>query len=313
MASNRDVELLGELEDEMQEYEEEGPLHEEELESEQFFGAIGSALSGLLGEGEEEAGFLESELEEEMPESEWEEESHEGEWEEESGELFFGRLIKRAMPSLRGLVKFGLPKLAGAFAGPLGGQIASLVTRNLEGEYEDEMGELEVHEGEYEAHAEAHTESEAHAELMAAAAAEAATEAEAEALIGAATWGTLSPRERRELRRVSAHLVRANHILLRVLRRRRSTAPFVRTLPYITKMTARTLVRQRARTGRPITRGQAARAMTTHTRRVLGRPQLCSLALRRNVVASRRLQRSARIPVRATVVSTSARPRRVRY
>jgi hypothetical protein len=329
VASIRDAELLGELEDELHELEDESHEHEDELESEGIFGAIGNALGGLLGEGEDEweaedesafqehedEAFLEGEWEDEsaFQEHEWEDESafQEHEWEHEAGELFFGKLIKRALPVLRSVVKVAAPALGTAFGGPLGGRLAGMLASQLEMEHEHEH-ELEIHEGEYEAHAMVQSENEAHAELMAAAAAGAATEHEAEALIGAATWGVLSPRERRELRRVSAHLVRANHIILRLLRRRRITRPMVRTVPYITKMTARTLVRQQARTGRPITRRQAARVMTAHTRRVLTQPRLCSLALQRNVRATRQVQRVARVPVRG--LSTSTRPsRRVRY
>jgi hypothetical protein len=326
-------ELEGEMEWEM----------EEESEAEGAFGAIGSALSGLLGEGEEEyelgeleagelgelgemefgelgelgeleAGELgelgetgfgqESEWEsgELEGEGEWELEG-EGEWETESGELFFGRLLRRAAPILRRVAKVAVPAVATAFGGPLGGIIGRTVASSLEGEFEGELegaGELEL-EGvqEYETHAEAPlTEHEAHAELMAAVAAGAQTETEAEAMIGAAAWGALTARERRALRRVQFHIIRATAILTRLLRRRRVTRPIVRAVPTIVHHTARTLMRQSAATGRPVTRAQAARAMALHTRRVLTNPRVTSMALRRNVTAARQAQRVARVPVR---------------
>jgi hypothetical protein len=356
VASIKDGELLGELEDEMG--FQEGSLHEDEMEAEGIFGALGSALSGLLGEGEDEfgeshelgEGGFESELAGES-EGQFEDElAYEGEMGElESGELFFGRLLRRALPVLRRVAKVAAPMIGTAFGGPLGGAIGGLVSRNLEGEMEDEFGELgeigelgemgemgelgelgelgefedELGEGQFEvqevaaeyetyAHAEA-SEHEAHAELMAAAAAGAESELEAEAMIGAATWATLTARERRELRRALPHMVRATAILTRLLRRRRITRPMVRTVPTIVHHTARTLVRNRARTGRPITRRQAARAMTMQTRRVLTQPRACSLALQRNVRATRRLQRVAQVPIRGARVP-AARPRsRARY
>ena len=368
VASMRDGELLGELEDEMQ-YAGEGGLHEEEMEDEAFIGGLlGNLAKGIFGggEGEEELeglGEFEDELagEMEMHEvagmGEFEDElagmgetedeafiggllgnlakglfgGGEGEWEseEESGEAFF-RLIRRALPALRNVVRTAVPAIAGAFGGPLGSVVGGLLR---EGEFEDELAheihelpeiahETEMHETshemhevahEYEAHAEAEvTESEAHAELMAAAAAGAQSEAEAEALIGAATLAALTPRERRQLRQALAHMVRATAILTRLLRRRRITRPMVRAVPTIVHHTARTLTTQQARTGRPITRRQAARAMSTQTPRVLTSPHVCGGALRRNVRATRRMQRVARVPIRGTS-GASYRRQRARY
>jgi hypothetical protein len=345
VASIRDSEL-GELEDEMG--FQEGPMHEDEMEAEGIFGALGSALSGLLGEGEDELGagelqeLSEGAFEDELGELEGQFEDElagEGELGElESGELFFGRLLRRALPILRRVAKVAAPMIGTAFGGPLGGAIGGLVSRNLEGEAEDELGEfgelegelgefgeledelgegaLEVHEAaqEYEMYANAEVaEHEGHAELMAAAAAGAQTELEAEAMIGAATWATLTARERRELRRALPHMVRATAILTRLLRRRRITRPMVRTVPTIVHHTARSLMRERARSGRPITRQQAARAMALQTRRVLTQPRVCSLALQRNVRAARRMQSVARVPIRGARMPV-ARPRyRARY
>jgi hypothetical protein len=335
VASVRDGELLGQFEEES-EFETEG-LFEDEIEGEGIFGAIGNALSGLLGEGEEEFGAHEQELEAEAEdefgahEQELEAEDEfgaheiagfgEGEW--EHGEAFFGKLIRRALPVLRQVARVAAPAIGTAFGGPLGAQIGGLVARNLEGELEDELtleGEEEIGlheaEAEYEAHAEAEvTESEAQAELMAAAAAGAQSEAEAEAMIGAATLAALTPRERRQLRRALPHMVRATAILTRLLRRRRVTRPMVRAVPSIVHHTARTLVDESARTGRPITRRRAARVMTAHTRRHLCSPRYGGMALSRNVRATRRMQRVARVPIRgtATTYAPAARRRRVAY
>jgi hypothetical protein len=341
VASIRDGELLGELEEESA-FETEG-LYEDEIEGEGIFGAIGNALSGLLGEGEDEFGAHElHELAHEIEGAGEDELAHEleGEGEDElahelegefgamgeleAGEAFFGRLIRRALPVLRQVAKVAAPAIGTAFGGPLGGRIAGMLASNLEGEMEDEASfemhelhetEMEVHEaaGEYEAHAEAEiTESEAQAELMAAAAAGAESEAEAEAMIGAATLAALTARERRDLRRALPHLVRATAILTRLLRRRRITRPMVRTVPSIVHHTARTLVDERNRTGRPITRRRAARVMTVHTRRHLCSPRYGGMALQRNVRATRRLQRVAQVPMRRTAVVAAPR-RRVRY
>ena len=326
MASMRDLEML---EDELT-FEGEAGLHEDEAEEEGVFGTIGNALGGLLGEGEDEFAAHElhevNEFEDELGAQELHEvheleEEHEGEWELEGAEAFsLRKFMRRALPGLRQIAKLAAPALGTAFGGPLGGQIGRLVARNLEGEYEDELeaedelGAQESHEiaAEYEsaAHAEI-SESEAHAELMAAAAAGAASEAEAEALIGAATWAVLSPRERRELRRALPHMVRASAILTRLLRRRRVTSPGVRMLPFIVGQTARQLTAQSARTGRPVTRGQASRVMAANTRRVLSSPRYGTLALQRNVRATRRLQRDAQVPMRgaARPVATTRRAR----
>jgi hypothetical protein len=343
VASIRDGELLGELEEETA-FETEG-LYEDEVEGEGVFGAIGNALSGLLGEGEDEFGAhelhelaheVEGEAEDEFAheiEGEAEDEfAHEIEGEfahelgglgETEGEAFFGKLIRRALPILRQVAKVAAPAIGTAFGGPLGGRLAGMLARNLEGEWEDE-GSFEMHEdeaemglheaeGEYEAHAEAAvTESEAQAELMAAAAAGAESEAEAEAMIGAATLAALTARERRELRRALPHLVRATAILTRLLRRRRITRPLVRTVPSIVHHTARTLVNERDRTGRPITRRRAARVMSAHTRRHLCSPRYGGMALQRNVRATRRLQRVAQVPMRRSAVTAAPR-RRARY
>ena len=318
MATIRDSELSHEYEDEL---EEEG-LGEEEWEDEGIFGTIAQGLGSLLGEGEEEweeedevhaheyeeehgfgeAGFGEHGFGEHgFGEHGFGEHGfgeagfgEAGFGEMESGEYFFkglGRILKR-------VARVAAPMVLSAVGGPLGGVLGKVATSALgEGELEDEMGaheyedELEFEDEagmhEYEAVLSAPMgEAEAFAELMAAVASGAQTEAEAEAMIGAATITALSPRERRELRRVLAHLVRGSAILTRLLRRRRSTRPAVRVIPTIVHATARTLSR-RAAAGQPITRRTAARVMAQHTRRILGTPVVCQAAVRRNSGASR--------------------------
>jgi hypothetical protein len=312
----RDGELGShELEEEFGELEEEAVLHEEELgeleeetEQEGIFGALGNVLGGLLGEGEEEALYEDElgELEEEV--SLHEEEFGELELHElESGEAFFGglkKLIRRAAPILSRVVRVAAPMVARAVGGPLGGMLSQAVGL---GEAEEEAHELEFEleahelEGEYEAILEAEVgESAAHAELMASIAAGAATEAEAEAMIGAATVATLTPRQRRQLRRVLAHLVRGSAILTRVLRQRRITRPAVRTVPFIVNSTARTLTRAAAQ-GQPVTRRTAGRVMAAHTRRVIARPQTCARVIERNVRVARRIPAATATGQRRTV------------
>jgi hypothetical protein len=116
------------------------------------------------------------------------------------------------------------------------------------------------------------------------------SEHEAEAFAGAATTITLSPRDRRALRRMVPHLVRGAGVLTRILRMRRSTRPFVRVVPTIVRRTVRTL-RRGAATGRPITRRRAGAAMARQTRRVLSSPRYCGAVLRRNIRAARAVTR----------------------
>ncbi len=180
--------------------------------------------------------------------------------------------------------------------GPLGGMIARAAASQLEGEVELELeGEFEDEmEVEFEDEAMAPmTSNQALAEFMAAVASTAQTEAEAEAMVGAATVISLSPRDRRILRRVLPHMVRGTAVLTRILRRNRRTRNAVRTVPTIVSRTARTLAR-RASAGQPITRRAAARAMATQTRNVLGRSSASSSALQRNVRASRAVARNSR-------------------
>ena len=220
----------------------------------------------------------------------------------EHGEMFFkgiGRFIRRAAPMLKRIARVAVPLVSTAVGGPLGGILGKVATTALgEGEYEDELeSEGELHE--YEAALSAPlTESQALAELMAAVAAESHTESEAEAMIGAATVNSLSARERRELRRVLAHLVRGSAILTRLLRRQRITRPAVRAVPAIVHATADTLTR-RAAAGQPVTRRAAGRVMAAHTRRVLSSPRVCGMAIQRNVTASRNLQARTGIPTRS--------------
>jgi hypothetical protein len=291
----------GEGEDEVHEHElehgeaglhefEHGELHEFEHGEVHELGGLHELEHGELHEFEHELGGL-HELEH-------------GELHEfEHGEHFFkgiGRFLRRAAPILKQIARVAVPMVSTAVGGPLGGILGKVATSALgEGEYEfEEEYELEdeasLHE--YEAALAAPlTESQALAELMAAVAAEAHTESEAEAMIGAATVYALSARERREIRRVMAHLVRGSAILTRLLRRRRITRPAVRVVPAIVHATADTLTR-RAAAGQPVTRQTAGRVMAAHTRRVLSSPHVCGTAIQRNVRATRTIQARTGIP-----------------
>lgn len=245
-------------------------------------------------------------------EDEWE---GEGEWE---GEFegpprprprrrrgFFGRLFRGIGGALRGIARIAAPIVGTVVGGPLGGALGRVASQALrEGEYEYE-GEYEWEfegEGEYEDEGEFEaaplTAQQAQAEYMAAVAAQAQTEAEAEAMIGAATLGVLSARDRATLRRVLPHMVRGTAILTRLLRRRRITRPGVRTLPTIVRRSATILSRQAA-SGRPVTRRATAQVMASQTRQVLGRPRTSTAAIRRNVQTCRSVARTGGQPLRS--------------
>src|SRR5205814_8162108 len=136
----------------------------------------------------------------------------------------------------------------------------------------------EMHHEHHEAHHEHH---EIMAEMMAEVAAGAHAEAEAEAMIGAAAVTALSPRDRAALRRLLPHLIRGVAVLTRILRRRRSTPPAVRTIPTIFRTTV-TALRRRAAAGRPVNRRVAGQIMGLATRRVLSNPRLCGAVIVRN-------------------------------
>ena len=120
------------------------------------------------------------------------------------------------------------------------------------------------------------------------------SEHEAEAMAGAAATITLSPRDRRALRKLVPNLVRGAAILTRVLRMRRATRPFVRVVPTIMRRTVRTL-RRGAAAGQPMTRQRAGQIMARQTRRVLSSPRYCGAVLRRNVRAARAIARPRRM------------------
>ncbi len=265
------------------------------------------ALESLM-EGEGETGFL----------GEWEM----GEY--ENGEQFFkkafrgiGRLVKSAVPVLGKVASIAAPlvgkAVGGAFGGPAGaalmGRLGGIAAKALRGggggfpklpgglgqlagmgkslglfeneahEYENLQESLELESQELESH-------EIQAELMAHFAAGAATEMEMEALIGSSVALSLSARDRAALRRLVPALVRGAAILARVLRMRRGTRQFVRTVPTIVRHTARSLVAG-ARAGQPLTQARAARIMAGHTHRVLTSPRRCARALGRNLTAAR--------------------------
>jgi hypothetical protein len=159
-----------------------------------------------------------------------------------------------------------------------------------------ESGLHELHEGHLEGIAhEGHLEhsQELLAEVMAEAAAGAHLESEAEAMTGAAVVTTLSAADRAALRQLIPHLVRGAAVLTRMLRKRRITRPAVRTVPTIVRQTAGTL-RRRAAAGAPVSRKTAGKVMGMVTRKVLGNPRTCALAIARNVRASMRSKGGSR-------------------
>jgi hypothetical protein len=306
MANTHEGELELELESELEGLGEfEHPEHAHEFESE--------------FEHPEHAHEFESEFE--HPEH-----AHEFEWEGEfeSGEQFFGRIargigrfVRRAAPMLRSIARVAARIVGTAIGGPFGAVLGRVASSALgEGELHHEFEHPEhahefesewehpehAHEFESEWEAEAHyevaheiahhelTHHEALAEVMAEAASHEQHEGEAEAMAGAAVLTTLSPRDRRALRRILPHLVRGVAILTRILRRRRITRPAVRAVPTIVRRTVQTLKRQAA-AGQPITRRAAARAAAIQVRRVLANPRACAAAIQQNVRAARALRR----------------------
>ena len=263
---------------------------EEELEFEDEF-------EDFLGAGE----FGEEELAAEWEadgELEWE---ADGELEWEDGEEFFGglRRIGRGLASVakrvpwRALAKTVAPMVATAVGGPLGGVLGKAASSLLEGEYgewEEEFEEEEEYEEEF-----ATMPVNPAAELMAAVASQARTDAEAEAMTGAATLLSITPADRRELRRVLPYMVRGAAVLTRVLRSRPDTRPAVRVVPEIVRRTSTTLAR-RCAAGQPVTRKAAARVMATQTRRVLGNPRTSVRAIQTNARASQAARRRSSVP-----------------
>jgi hypothetical protein len=81
-------------------------------------------------------------------------------------------------------------------------------------------------------------------------------------------------------------------VLTRVLRRRPATRDGVRAIPTIIKRSAVSLRRQAA-SGRPVTKSDAARAVATQTRRVLGTPSVCAKAIQRNVQGTKATARTS--------------------
>jgi hypothetical protein len=304
MADMNEGELELELEDEFHE----GELEDED-EDEQEFGAIGSALGSLFGEGEEED-ELEDEDEDEQEfgaigsalgslfgEGEEEDEDEledEFEFEDEGEQFSFGGFLKKALPVLKSVAKVAAPLVGGAILGPAGASLGKAVGSALgegEDEQEDELeGEQEmVHE------IAAHpvTQNEALAEMLAEAACHEMHEGEAEAMAGAAAITVLSPKDRRALRRILPHLVRGTAILTRILRRKRRTRIGVKAVPTIMRRTVKSLKRQAAK-GKRITRRRAAHTAAKQVRRVLGSPKAAATAIMRNTKVSRRIRRPRR-------------------
>ncbi len=288
MTAMRATDLEEELEEEW----------EGEEEGEEFLGAIGSIAKGLLGEEE-----LEEEYEGEEEGEEFlgtlggiakgllGEEEYEG---EQEGEEFLGTLGGIAKGLLGEEEYEEEPMVGTAIGGPFGGILGKMASSALgEEEYEEEWEAEEEMESEAEMEAEIATpesEDEMEAEYLASLACKAHSEAEAEAMIGASTTTVLSRRDRRALRKVLPHMVRGTAILTRILRRRRITRPAVRAVPSIVRVSTRQLAR-RAAAGKPITRKAVARVVANNTRKILGSPRLCSMALKRNVKSARAVRR----------------------
>lgn len=305
MTQMNEYELEGEFEGEGfggqnfggQGFGEQGELHE--LEGEQFLGGLLKGVGGLMGLGEGEGEFEGEGFGGQNfagqgfggqnfgGQGEFE---GEGEFELE-GEQFFGaikRLVRRVAPILKQVARIAAPIVGTAVGGPLGSVLGAAAGSLLkEGEFEGEL------EGEFELELEQEgpqTGAQQLAELMAAAASGAQTELEAEAMVGAAVTLILTPQERSELRRILPYMVRGAAILTRILRRRRDTRMFVRTLPTIVSSTARTMLGGQ-QAGRPLSRARTARVMAAQTRRVL-LPANAARTLARNISATRQTARN---------------------
>jgi hypothetical protein len=307
-----------ELEDEL-----EGPGH---LEGEEFLGTLGDIAGGLLGEDEDELG--QHELEDELAgtahedelEDEWEDEGL-GEFEDEGEQFSFGKIFsgiskfaKQAAPILKQVAKVAAPMVGTAFGGPLGGMLGDAAASalgedefELEDEQEDELEDEDEMEAELEAEMEGPmTHGEALGELMCAVASRAKTDQEAEAMVGACAATMLNRADRRELREVLPYMVRAVALLQKLLRRRNSTRPAIRAIPSILKRSAKAMS-NRAKSGRPVTRKSAARAMARQTRKVLSSPRLMHKALTRNVKATRAARRASSLSGRRAAARARAR------
>ena len=271
-------EFEGEFEDESEDES------EEEGEGEGWLGAIGNIASSLLGEQEGEDEF-------------------EGEFETEN--FSFGKIgsfLKRIAPVLKKVAKVAAPLVGGALLGPAGAALgkaagAALGEGELEDEFESEFEDEFEGEGEQEmthdiaAHPLTH--NEAMAEMFAEAASKEPNGVAAEAMAGAAAVTVISPSDRRALRAILPHLIRATAILTRILRRRRMTRPMVRAVPAIVRRTVKDLKRHAAK-GRPITRKRAARSAAKQVKKVLSSPKACTAAVTRNLKVSRAFKRPRR-------------------
>jgi len=255
-----------------------------EDEDEAFLGALGGiarTVGGLLG------GDGEGEWEDEL---EFEDEQ-ESEFEDEAEEFMrrVGRTFRRLSPILRVLAKTAGPLIATAVGGPAAGAVARVLTRQLEGEAEDEVG------AEFEEMATAPLSgSRALAEYFAAQAASAQTESEAEAFAGVAAFSALSPRDRHDLERVLPALLRGAAVVTRLLHGNRRTRPALRLVPGIVEAAGRTLVRRSA-AGQPIGNAHVGQVLGAATQRVFAGGRARQYVLRRHargVVSARAHHRS---------------------
>jgi hypothetical protein len=238
------------------------------------------------------------------PEYEWEAESRypnpEFEFESEyelEGEYFFGglkRLASRVGRVVAPLAKRFAPTIARSVLGMLpGGSILAPIAGNLVGQLVKEAeGEAEAMEAEFFGAGEgelemANTET-AHeaalAELLAAQAAESTHEGEAESFINASLPITIRiTRSTRATRRVLPVLAKANHRLVRSLKRAGPDGrQLLRLVPQINAQTSIAL-RKARRLGRPVTGKLATRVMATVARRVLSNSPRVARTVARNI------------------------------
>jgi hypothetical protein len=254
---DEDEGFQGEFEDEFED--------EDEYEGEEFLGGLGgiARLAGsLLGQGEGEDEF---------------------EGEDEAEEFFgrIGRALKKAAPFLKVLAKTAGPLVATAVGGPAAGALARAVTSQLEGEAEDELEAMA---------ASPVSGGQSMAEYYAARAAASESETEAEAFTGAASYLSISARDRRELERMLPSLLRGSAVLTRLLHTSRHTRQAVRLVPGIVDGTARTLARRVAAGDQvgPVEVGQVLGGVTS---RVLGDPRSRSTVMRRHAQGLARARR----------------------
>lgn len=202
-----------------------------------------------------------------------------------------GGAAKRVAKKLAPIAKRHAGKIGtvigGAVAGPagaaIGGKIGGIV-KNLEDEDEYDT------EDEMEAVMPIPALDDSLAEAMAAAATK-AKPSDAQALGGAITI-TIMSKAPIAVKTVAPALVSASGRIARTMAADPRGKELIRTLPTIVKKTAATL-NQKARKGKPVTKGTAARVMTKHAKRTLRSQARLARALANNSAKKRRLDKAA--------------------